>query len=67
MILKDHRSFAEGFRYYVYWLLIKKLNDVIDNVSHPFHDRLLGELISKSGRKRLPSTATIRYLSTFVL
>jgi hypothetical protein len=47
-------------------LLIKKLTDVMDDASHPLHDRLSGQLISRSGRMRLPSAATNRYLSSFV-
>ena len=47
-------------------LLITKLTDVMDDASHPLHDRLAGQLISRSGRMRLPSAATGRYLSSFV-
>ena len=43
-------------------LLITKLT----NVSHPLHDRLPGQLISGSGRMRLPSAVTGQYLSSFV-
>ena len=49
-------------------LLIKKLHHVMDDVSHPLHDRLSGQLIARSGRMRLPSTVTTcsRYLFSFV-
>ena len=47
-------------------LLIKKLSDVMDDASHPLHDRLLDQMISRSGHMRLPSAATKRYLSSFV-
>ena len=47
-------------------LLITKLTDVIDDTSHPLHDRLTGQLISKSGRMHLPSAVSGQYLSSFV-
>ena len=47
-------------------LLIKKLSDVMDDASHPLHGRLSGQMISRSGRMRLPSAATNQYLSSFV-
>ena len=47
-------------------LLIKKLHHVVDDVSHPLHGRLSGQLIARSGRMRLPSAATSQYLSSFV-
>ena len=47
-------------------LLIKKLSGVMDDASHPLYDRLSGQLISKSGRIRLPSAATNWYISSFV-
>ena len=47
-------------------LLITKLTNVMDDASHPLHDRLAGQLISRSGRMRLPSAVTGRYLSSFV-
>ena len=47
-------------------LLITKLTDVRDDASHPLHDQLAGQLISTSGRMRLPSAVTGRYLSSFV-
>ena len=47
-------------------LLIKKLHHVVDDVSHPLHDRLAGQLIARLGRMRLPSVATSRYISSFV-
>ena len=47
-------------------LLIKNLHHVVDYVSHPLHDRLSGQLIARSGRMRLPSATTSRYLSSFV-
>ena len=36
-------------------LLIKKLHHVLDDVSHPLHDPLSGQLIAKSGRIYLAS------------
>ena len=47
-------------------LLYKKLADVMDDRSHPLHDRLVGQLIPRSGRMRLPPAVTDRYLSSFV-
>ena len=47
-------------------LLVAKLTNVMDDASHPLHDRLAGQLIFRSGRIRLPSAATDRYLSSFV-
>ena len=47
-------------------LLIKKLHDVLDDESHPLHDRLSGKLIAKLGRMPLPSAVTSRYLSSFI-
>ena len=47
-------------------LLIKKLQNVVDDVSHPLHDRLSGQLIARSGRMHLPSAVTSRYLPSFV-
>ena len=47
-------------------LLIKKLHHVLDDVSHPLHDCLSGQLIARSGRMRLPSAVTGWYLSSFV-
>ena len=47
-------------------LLITKLTNVMDDESHPLHDRLAGQLISRSGCMRLPSAVTGRYLSSFV-
>ena len=47
-------------------LLIKKLHHVLDDESHPLHDRLSGQLIARSGRMRLPSAVTSRYLSSFI-
>ena len=47
-------------------LLIKKLHHVVDDASHPLHDCLSGQLITRSGRMRLPSVSTNRYLSSFV-
>ena len=35
-------------------LLITKLTNVMDDASHLLHDRLAGQLISRSGRMRLP-------------
>ena len=46
--------------------MIKKLTDVLDNASHPLHGRLAGHLISRSGRMRVPTAATSRYLSSFI-
>ena len=48
-------------------LLITKLTDVMDDAGYPLHDRLVGQLIPRSGRMRLPSALTGRYLSFFVL
>ena len=39
-------------------LLITKLTNVMDDASHPLHNRLAGQLISRSGRMRLPSAVT---------
>ena len=47
-------------------LLITKLTNVMDDASHPLHDRLAGQLISRYGRMRLPSAVTGRYISCFV-
>ena len=47
-------------------LLITKLTNVMEDASHPLHDCLAGQLISRSGRMRLPSAVTGRYLSFFV-
>ena len=47
-------------------LLITKLTNVMDDASHPLHDQLAGQLISRSGRMRLPSAVTGRYLPSFV-
>ena len=47
-------------------LLITKLTNVMDDASHPLHDLLAGQLISRSGRMRLPSVVTGRYFSSFV-
>ena len=47
-------------------LLITKLTSVIDDANHPLHNRLVGQLISRSGLMRLPSAVTGRYLSSFV-
>ena len=47
-------------------LLITKLTNGMDDASHPLHDRFAGQLISRSGRMRLPSALTGRYLSFFV-
>ena len=47
-------------------LLITKLADVMDDASHQLHDRLVGQLISRSGCMSLPSAVTGRYLSSFV-
>ncbi len=47
-------------------LLAGKLNDIMDDISHPLHERLAGQLIVRSGRMRLPSAVTDRYLSSFV-
>ena len=41
-------------------LLMKKLHRVVDDVSHPRHDRLSGQLIARSGCMRLLSAATSR-------
>ena len=48
------------------YLLITKLTDVMDDASHPLHDRLAGQLISRSGRMSFPSAVTGRYLFSFV-
>ena len=37
-------------------LLIKKLTDGMDDTSHPLHDRLADQLISRFGRMHLPSS-----------
>ena len=42
------------------------LHHVLNDEIHPLHDRLLGQLIARSGRLRLPSAVTGRYLSSFV-
>ena len=47
-------------------LLITKLTDVIDNASRLLYDRLAGQLISRSGRMRLPLAVTGRYLFSLV-
>ena len=47
-------------------LLVKKLHHVMDDTSHPLHDRLSGQLITRSERMRLPAASTNRYLSSFV-
>ena len=47
-------------------LLITKQTDVMDYASHSLHDRLAGQLISRSGRMRLPSGVTGWYLSSFI-
>ena len=46
--------------------LIKKLHHVVDDGSHPLHDRPSGQVIARSGCMRLPSVATSRYLSRVV-
>ena len=46
-------------------LLVKKLH-VLEDESQPLHDCLPGQLIARSGRMRLPSAVTGRYLSSFV-
>ena len=47
-------------------LVIAKLKDVLDDVTHPLHDRLAGQLNIRSGRMRLPTAVTGRYLSSFI-
>ena len=47
-------------------LLITKLTDVMDDASHPLHNRLAGQLISRSGRMRLLSAVIGQYLSSFI-
>ena len=47
-------------------LLITKQTDVMDDTSHPQHDQLKGQLISRSGRMCLPSAMTGQCLSSFV-
>ena len=47
-------------------LVGKKLADVMDEVNHPLHERLSSHLIARSGRMRVPSAVTNRYLSSFV-
>ena len=47
-------------------LLFTKLTNVMDDASHPLHDQLAGQLISRSGCMHLPSAMTGRYLSSFV-
>ena len=39
--------------------MITKLTNVMDDASHPLHDRLAGQLISRSGLMRLPWLANI--------
>ena len=56
----------QGFEAVYADLLIKKLTDVMGDVSHPLNDRLVGQLISRSGRMRSPPATTGRYLSSFV-
>ena len=41
------------------------LIDVMDDASHPLHDPLVGQLISRSDRMRSPSAVTGQYLSFF--
>ena len=45
-------------------LLVTELTDVMDDASHPLHDRFAGQLISRSGCMRLPSGVTGRYLNS---
>ena len=54
-------------------LVITKLKNVLDDVTHPLHDvthsihdRLAGQLNIQSGRMRLPTAVTGRYLSSFI-
>ena len=47
-------------------LLITKMTDVMDDASHPLHNRLLGQLICRSGCMHLPSAVTGQYLPSFV-
>ena len=56
----------QGFEAVYADLLIKKLTDVMGDVSHPLNDRLVDQLISRSGRMRSPPATTGRYLSSFV-
>ena len=48
-------------------LLIKKLTNVMNDASHPLHDRLAGQLISRSDCMRLPSAVTGRWPISFLL
>ena len=56
----------QDFGYAYTDLLSKKLTDVLDDESHPLHERLSNQLSSRSGRMRVPAAATNRYLSSFV-
>ena len=47
-------------------LVMKKLADVMEDFNHPLHHRLSEQLIPRSGRMRLPSVKTNRYLLSFV-
>ena len=47
-------------------MLITKLTNVMDDASLPLHDCLAIQLISRSGRMRLLSAVTGRYLSSIV-
>ena len=68
MIGEPQQSLEDVYHVYVHDadLLITKLTNVMDDASHSLHDRLAGQMISRSGRMRLPAAVTGRYLSSFV-
>jgi hypothetical protein len=47
-------------------MLDTQLTKLIKDSTHPLHERLVGQLNQRSGRMRLPSAVTGRYLSSFI-
>ena len=47
-------------------MLYTKFKQLIEDNTHPLHERLVGQLNERSGRMRLPSAVTGRYLSSFI-
>ena len=47
-------------------LLAGKLNMLLNDANHPLHDALASQLIPRSGRMRVPYSATNRYPSSFI-
>ena len=46
-------------------LLAGKLTMLLNDANHPLHDALASQLIPRSGRTRVPFSATNRYPSSF--